>query len=256
MERYVRRVAAPAVERFVVYNFDSRMEADEGSLAPIWYNRAYDKALELEYREDEDWLCWADGIEDLPAGLTRAWRIDAAKANFSAMCADDDKWVEHHNAGSECPGFAGYDADDVETLSALVLATLAKHPAQRTLDFAAFLRSAHGVECVDDIEPAFDCPSYFDARGPSSTLGLVEVSPWGPLNDNQIYGVVTATLAYLPSADSARPVPVTAHVYTFNHRRFDDREETGNEYCAMGPHGSALPMRLTYESDFGSDSSN
>ena len=279
LKRYLERVAAPAVARSLVYNFDDRyynMYGSEFGLAPNWFGRDDDKNRFMDWLFDDDgeWFgmyervleedVLARELKDVPKKLKKAQRKDALMAAASAMVADDARWlafsIEHLNDDTSFEGFAGYekesncDAEFVRALPERVMKALASKPAKKTTDLCAFLRAAHGVDALDDVELAMDArPAHDDPRVPSTTLVLASIqhtSCW--LNGSQTHGIATSTYAYVPSFDTGRPVPVQSVIYTFDHGRCSseaNRAGTRKEACAMGPNGSGFTKPAAQSDD-------
>ena len=277
IHRYVRRVAVPAIARHVLYKFDARViqwdhheqdiiENNEG--VPLWNDREEHKDCFIEdggFGPDEiqDALRLSDEVLDSgePLGLY-----------VDAFLDDDERWLAYCLRGkSRCNGFAGYekprdyefetDLDleffagcgrrsetDLEFLAALpdrVLAALSEKPPQITLDFCAFLRSAHGQPTVDDIEFAdYDATKDADALVPSMSLNFINYQRYINRSDDdrEALACFTVTAAYLPSLGTARPVPVSFCPCCYPHSdstRSTLRRMTAREVCAMGPDGAS-----------------
>ena len=177
----------------------------------------------------------------------------------SKMLANDDHWLRVHlrRKTPQFPGFAGYssrkqatsDWDFVQALPRRVLRALADKPPQITIDYCAFLRSAHGVANVDDITPEFAHPTRpakneddaDESRIPSQSLLLY--SYWCNQHNPDAFGFFTANLAFVPSKETARPVPIQVRTHMFNHGRVSKaaaRKKTAQAVCGMGPNGASL----------------
>ena len=170
------------------------------------------------------------------------------------MMNDDDHWLRLNlrRKTKRFPGFAGYsprkqdtsDWDFVQALPRRVLSALADKPPQLTLDYCAFLRVAHGVANVDDIEPEFTRPAE-DAADESQipSQSLLLYSYWSNQHRPDAIGLLTATLAFIPSKETARPVPIQAQTHMFDHGRVSTaaaRKKTALAVCGMGPNGTSL----------------
>lgn len=246
--RYVRRVAVPAIARHVLYRFDERVMSydDECGEPAEWDERAEHKdslmsndfwddhfrvkhGLPKHIDDEDDWDEWGEEIVET-----------------------DESWLRFClETKSKCPGFAGYkkprkekDWDFLAALPDRVLAALSEKPPQITLDFCAYLRSAHGVSSVDDIEfSEYNVNEDADARLPSMSLNFLNVYSrrWGG-GRSEYVACFNATVAYLPSFEQARPVPVQFCPYNFPHGQFyrpELRRITAHEVCAMGPVGAS-----------------
>ena len=253
IHRYVRRVAVPAIARHVFYKFDRRVvhhERYDNDGVPLWGDR----------KKHKDWFKCNDAY-NLPwpevyavLGLSDDDDDEAFTLQLDAFVDDDERWLAHCLRGkSHCKGFAGYETQpeefDLEFLAALpdrVLEALSHKPPQITLDFCAFLRSAHGQPTVDDIEFAdYDVTKDADALVPSMSLSFINYQRYG---DNDLaLACFNVTAAYLPSLGTARPVPVNFCPCYFPHgdsigsasRRSTLRRMTAREVCAMGPDGAS-----------------
>ena len=260
IHRYVRRVAVPAIARHVLYKYDERVihhqRIDhEYDCVTTWSGRTehrrsdseilalkpsdfseFQAALGLSVRtvpDDDDDEGWAEFWDE-----------------FWDVIEKDDVWLAFCLRGkSQCKGFAGYekpsDETDLEFLAALpdrVLAALSEKPPQITLDFCALLRSAHGQSAVDDIEfTEYNDEEDADARLPSMSLNFVNTQGRA-FQGSCAVACFTATVAYVPSFEQARPVPVQFCPYNFNHDEYGSakmRSITAREVCAMGPTGAS-----------------
>lgn len=299
IERYVRRVAAPALGRFVLYKYCERGSATHyrggNPIAPPtagWHDRHVDIAAVIFMMK-----CGEYSGCDIPDDVYGESDIaphrlpfeerdhrreeEAAIAAFAAMAADDDKFLAHslrdldHAYGF--PGFAGYELGvdwtepdfDISRFDAAnefladlprrVAARLAELPDATTLDFAAYLRAAHGCASVDAIEPYFDRIQHGNEhRVPSTSTTLVATG----IPESYTHAVTISTIAFLPAFEGGRPVPITSSVKrveraeprTLPPSKWDSGFDPAADYrdplaatlCAMGRGGSAITERVDH----------
>lgn len=279
IERYLRRVAAPAVARFVVYQYNSRVthfegQRHDGDSVTDWYEHRNDGDGPLHWFLNNDiyeiigdvgrngtrsrFLDYpelAERIARIPEGLSGTDRDEAIHSACVSVVESSEGWLRFClRKKSECPGFAGYAMSEdcdwafIEALPDRVLEALSKKPPQITLDFCAFLRCAHGASAVDDIEPDLDVrPHNAVVNGvnhfASMALNLVNTYPNNRYNGAQVWATFTGTIAYLPSFESGKPISITSVPYSYDHGAFRNekhRRNTGLEICAMGPSGASL----------------